>query len=211
MWIKRRAAHARVAVNFPFRRHDFACGGVGGNHIALLSRHRKRRSFSRRLFPFPSPLWGGVGVGVARSAPAATSTSVASPRRDFCSHPSYEGSKAEKLRRNPDLRQINPAVAEPGSSRSGTAHERTNGKKEKEAERRQALSATACPRGKRAPCRARSPVRRSTAALSLGLTPILKVQPRTRLRGSQAPVCMAGGHPRRPVRPGSSEHLACRS
>ena len=32
MSIKRHGAYARVAVNFPFRRHDFGWGGVGGNH-----------------------------------------------------------------------------------------------------------------------------------------------------------------------------------
>ena len=93
---------------------------------------------------------------------------------------------------------------EPGSSRSGTAHERTNGKKEKEAERRQALSATACLAASAHPAQGALACRRSTTALPLGLTHP-KVQPGPGF-AEQAPVDGGGIPPAFAPVPASTSH-----
>ena len=66
-------------------------------------------------------------------------------------------SQSQKPRRNPDLRQINPAVDRPDSSRSGTAHERTNGKKKRKQNAERRISNRRTCKVRRAPWRARSP------------------------------------------------------
>ena len=179
MWIKRRGVHEIVALNFPFRRHDFGCGGTGGNHIRLLSRDRKGRSLSRRLFPFPLPLVGrGWGGGRAVMGLWQRAQVLSFSRRDFCSHPSYEQATPKNLAASqPSSDQ--PGSGVPNSSRSGTAHERTNGrrKRKQNAERRVVTAAPAgC--GARPAGRARLPAFHCGSRQGDSWSPRLSVRPR---------------------------------
>ena len=203
MWIKRRGVHEIVALNFPFRRHDFGCGGTGGNHIRLLSRDREGRSLLRRLFPFPLPLVGrGWGGGRAVMGLWQRAQVLSFSRRDFCSHPSYEQATPKNLAASqPSSDQ--PGSGVPNSSRSGTAHERTNGRRKKEAERRKARSHRRTCKVRRAPCGARSP-----SGVPLRLSPGRQLVPKAQRQATLLGRSGAFG-PVRPPQPGGGDLAPC--